>query len=182
MQIESDEFSVGNRIRLSIEGRGETIAAFSRATGIPYRRLQDFLSNTSKPSFEHLARMASGGLDIGFILTGFPTFTIDHPSSGNIEFIELGGGSAVGAGYVLNSAISRVSKNAENGLDIRDWTQAWTEAENRLEKYGDWLTPSKRNAVTFALASNIAAGVKARLYALGLLTSSFTTDGNQQHK
>lgn len=173
MQDEHTENRVGARLRRSIELRGESLAAFARATKIPYRSLQDYVGGQSKPGFDQLAKMAEGGLDIGFILTGFPTGSVDHPSPDRASFISLGGGSSLGAGYVLREHIEAIAPSADSGIDLRDWVQAWTQADdycNELGVLASGLNRPARQAVVFAIAVNIVVGVKDRLRALGLIS------------
>ena len=46
------------------------IREFSDLTGIPYRTLQDYLGDKSKPGAEQLARISAVGLDVNLLLTG----------------------------------------------------------------------------------------------------------------
>lgn len=61
---------VGQRLRLFIRAQGMSFREFERASGVPYKTLQQYLAGRRYPGGEHLARMAEVGLDINWLLTG----------------------------------------------------------------------------------------------------------------
>lgn len=65
--------TAGARLRLSIQTRGCSLAAFSRMAAVPYRSLQDYVADKCMPGFDQLAKFAVCGLDINYILTGAAT-------------------------------------------------------------------------------------------------------------
>lgn len=61
---------MGRRLRLFIEGRGQTIRDFERESGVPYKTLQQYLAGRRYPGGDHLAKMAEIGVDLNWLLTG----------------------------------------------------------------------------------------------------------------
>ncbi len=70
MQDEYTISRVAERLRGIIQARGESLKSFSDKSGIPYRSLQEYVGGKNKPGFEQLQKMASVGVDVGFLLTG----------------------------------------------------------------------------------------------------------------
>ncbi|MFZ4605226.1 MAG: helix-turn-helix domain-containing protein [Caulobacter sp.] len=70
MQDEHALSRVGLRLRAAINARGETLRSFSDRSGIPYRSLQEYVAGKNKPGFEQLQKIATSGVDVGFLLTG----------------------------------------------------------------------------------------------------------------
>lgn len=61
---------LADRLRRYIAFNGMTIREFEKTSGIPYRTLQDYLSDKRKPGADHLTRLAEIGVDVNWLLTG----------------------------------------------------------------------------------------------------------------
>lgn len=59
---------IGVRLRRFLRFRGLSIREFSEETAIPYRTLQNYLSEQRKPGAEHLKAMADYGVDVNWLL------------------------------------------------------------------------------------------------------------------
>jgi transcriptional regulator with XRE-family HTH domain len=113
MQEKSTDFTIGHRLRRLLGLRGQSIREFSDATGIPYRTLQDYLGDKSKPGAEQLARIASAGIDVNLLLSGKARrfgYLLEIPAPADDEVYYI-----LGDMEVLN-AIDRKAKEAITGL------------------------------------------------------------------
>jgi hypothetical protein len=72
--------SIGARLRQFLMWHNLSIRAFSDRSGVPYRTLQDYLTNKRKPGAEHLASMGRGGVDLNWLLVDEDAYE-DHFSS-----------------------------------------------------------------------------------------------------
>ncbi len=68
--IENAQTSIGMRLRLFLRLRNWSIKQFSKETGIPYRSLQNYLSDERKPNAEHLEKLFNIGLDPTWVISG----------------------------------------------------------------------------------------------------------------
>lgn len=90
--------SIGSRLRSLIDGQGVTIRAFSERCEIPYRTLQEYLVDKSKPGTDHLKRLAVAGVNINWLLTGsmetkmqeLPILNLKYMSGIAFEWRDLG--------------------------------------------------------------------------------------------
>lgn len=62
--------TIGCRLRHILKQRGVTLRRFSEQTGIPYRSLQNYSLDLSKPTADNLAAMAGVGVDLHWLLLG----------------------------------------------------------------------------------------------------------------
>lgn len=62
--------TVGLRLRWLLELEGRSIKELSEASGIPYRTLQQYLSDNRKPGADHMVRFADAGIDLHWLLLG----------------------------------------------------------------------------------------------------------------
>ena len=60
----SDLTTLSRRLKWLTALRSENAKRFAEETGIPYRTLQDYIAEKSKPGADHLARIAEYGCDI----------------------------------------------------------------------------------------------------------------------
>ncbi len=63
--------SIGKRLRLVIDTSGSKVTEFSDSTGIPYRTLQQYLSDKRSPATEALTKICEQtSIDVHWLLTG----------------------------------------------------------------------------------------------------------------
>ncbi len=63
--------SIGLRLRQEIDGRGLTLADFSRITGVPYPTLMQYLADKRAPSAEMLEKICrQTNIDVCWLLVG----------------------------------------------------------------------------------------------------------------
>ncbi len=65
-----DVSSLGGRLRAFVAWRGHSLKEFTEQTGIPYRTLQKYVANAASPGADHIARIGSAGVNIGWLVTG----------------------------------------------------------------------------------------------------------------
>lgn len=61
---------MGDRLRIFLELRDQSVPKFARETGIPAGTLNHYVAGRRRPGAGHLIRMSAAGLDIGWLLTG----------------------------------------------------------------------------------------------------------------
>lgn len=123
MEADSLKDRVGDRLRGILKARGLSIRHFSDKTGIPYRTLQDYLGNRSKPNAEQLQIMADHGINVHYLMSG------RLPGYPEIGLDDVGG---VGVNLVLSDS------------------ELFCELENRaIEAFGE-LTPRGKPFREFA--------------------------------
>lgn len=152
-------------MRSSIEGRGLSLASFSRLSGVPYRSVQDYVAGKSRPGFEQLAKFAVAGIDIGFILTGKST-AADFES---MQAISLGEGLSIGRTPYRPADVEAVLDRINNGFSLREWIDIWNIAEDCVPTGFDIEARRRQAAVAF-VASGIALDLIERLKILGWLS------------
>lgn len=164
MQEEYTELRAGDRLRASIEGRGWTLAVFSRLSGVPYRSIQDYVADKSKPGFDQLAKFADKGLDVQYILTGKSADSEVNslPFSFKTDDIELGRHPF--RPVEVNKIIDRISDN----FTLRDWISIWDLADDGVPPSEEFkLDRQKRQGAVVLAATTIVLGLIERMKALG---------------
>ena len=68
----------GERLRSIIELRKQTMGEFAADAGIPYRTVQKYLLGSRRPGADHLIKLGAAGIDVTWLLTGFPGGAIGH--------------------------------------------------------------------------------------------------------
>lgn len=165
MQDEYTLSRAGERLRSSIEGRGETLAAFSRRCGVPYRSVQDYVGGKSRPGFEQLAKFAEAGLDVTYILTGSPTGELDCRTANNVELAE---GVAFNISSYRQVEIASLLDAIDRGFELRDWIAVWDFADGYVPGVKEFPTdPKVRQGAVLAVAQDICAQLGSKMKALG---------------
>ena len=167
MQEKSTESSAGDRLRMSIEGRGWSLANFSRLSGVPYRSLQDYVAGKSKPGFDQLAKFADKGLDVNYILTGKAN---DIENNSLPDMIDLGS-FQVGRHPFRVVEVAPILDKVADGFTLRDWIEVWDLANSNVPEAGFLETEERRRqgAVIF-IASGIVFGLVERMRVIGWLS------------
>lgn len=63
--------SIGKRLRQAIDNSNQKVTEFSEVTGIPYRTLQQYLSDNRAPASEALTKICEQtNIDVHWLLTG----------------------------------------------------------------------------------------------------------------
>ncbi|MFO1153578.1 MAG: helix-turn-helix transcriptional regulator [Rhodospirillales bacterium] len=94
---------MADRLRRVIELSGGSIRDFAEAIGVPYRTVQEYIAGRRKPSADQLVRMADGGVDIYWLLTGH----LQLPGFGRSAEMDAPETELFGADSGLLSAISK---------------------------------------------------------------------------
>lgn len=166
MQDEYTENRAGERLRASIEGRGWTLAAFSRASGVPYRSIQDYVSGKSKPGFDQLAKFAERGLDLAYILTGKSINNEESPLPDSMSY----GDFSFGRRPYRDSDQEEIMKKVEDGFSLRDWISIWSLSEDSILPAASIdMDEKRRQGVVVFVACGIAIELVERMRALGWL-------------
>lgn len=82
--------SIGDRLRRFIAYNGMTIRELSYRSGIPYRTLQDHITDLRSPGVQHLLKLAAIGIDVHWLVTGKvrPPLKCDYPGEDWPELAE----------------------------------------------------------------------------------------------
>ncbi|WP_156839891.1 helix-turn-helix domain-containing protein [Novosphingobium aquimarinum] len=166
MQEEYTESRAGERLRASIEGRGLSLAAFSRQCGVPYRSLQDYVSGKSRPGFEQLMKFSNAGLDVDFILTGK---TKDGVIVSLPESISLGDGLSFGRRPYKETELTDFRQKISQGIQLRDWIDIWNFAEDYVPANLE-IEDRRRQAAIALVATSVSVDLVQRLRQLGWLS------------
>lgn len=70
---------IGERLREAISLKGKSLRAFSDDSGIPYRTLQDYVSDARLPGADALSRISGQGIDVNWLLLGPDRLTASFP-------------------------------------------------------------------------------------------------------
>lgn len=150
--------TLGSRLRQFVTLNGLNVREFSKAVDIPYRSVHEYLSDNRKPGADHLAQMASFGIDVEWLLLGKikTALVFDFKDIG--EFKPLTGYIAADkdlAHYLLMDAMKIIDQwrlDEENkgkviplgGLIASIWSvfQIYTDAANRS---ADTLENARKN-------------------------------------
>lgn len=164
MQEEYTELRAGGRLRASIEGRGWTLAVFSRISGIPYRSIQDYVADKSKPGFDQLAKFADKGLDVQYILTGKSADSEDNslPFSFKIDDIEIG------RHPFRPVEVNKIIDKVPDKFSLREWISIWDLADDSIPPSEEFkLDPEKRQGAVILAATTVVLGLIERMKTLG---------------
>ena len=167
MQDEYTENRAGDRLRASIDGRGWSLADFSRRCGVPYRSIQDYVAGKSKPGFEQLTKFALSGIDVSYVLTGRSFDQENNPLPNFIDIGDIGVGKSAYSPSQIEPILARVAE----GFELRDWINIWTFADDWVPPASHFDAEEKRRqaAVTF-IAAGVVLGLIERTRALGWLS------------
>lgn len=167
MQDEYTENRAGERLRESIDGRGWSLADFSRLSGVPYRSLQDYVAGKSKPGFEQLMKFACAGIDVSYVLTGN---VLDEQNNSLPPFFTVGDVGVGKSGY-RKADIEPILSKVGDGFTLRDWIAIWTFAEDHVPPAEMLAGDNKRRqaAVVFE-ATGIVLALIERMRVLGWLS------------
>ena len=78
--------SIGKRLRWLMKIEGSSIKDLSERCQIPYRTIQQYLSDKRKPGADHLKKIAEAGIDLHWLLLGYdePSIKVVCPGCENI--------------------------------------------------------------------------------------------------